>query len=427
MKTSLSFKLAFRFLNSKRYGALAKFISMASTTGIGVGVCALIIGLSAMNGFEYELNNRVLSLIPGAEVSSYDKTGFYNLEGEVKALEKAPNIKAVSPAVSLNGAFSFGANFAPAMVIGIDPVNEKKVISLERFMDCKTDILNHAEAEPLVIIGHGIAKKLNIKKGDELNLSAIDAKTNSDGLGSMVVKTFKVAGFFKTGGQIDNNFAFINIEEAVALSALRAPNTIHVKVSNMLEAREIINTAIATLPEPCDGTTWIDSQGKLYSDINMIRQIMYLAMILVISVACFNIVSNLVMAVSEKRHEIAILMTMGAKKALIIKSFTLMGVLSAIKGCIYGGVAGSLLSLCIPYVTSHFKDWFGIELLNEDIYFINFVPSSLMISDVLIVVGCAVVMSFIASIYPAIKASKIDPAQGLTYKSSFQTQNQKTR
>lgn len=410
MKTSLSFKLAFRFLNSKRYGALAKFISMASTTGIGVGVCALIIGLSAMNGFEYELNNRVLSLIPGAEVSSYDKTGFYNLEGEVKALEKAPNIKAVSPAVSLNGAFSFGANFAPAMVIGIDPVKEKKVISLERFMDCKTDILNHAEAEPLVIIGHGIAKKLNIKKGDGLNLSAIDTKTNSDGLGSMVVKTFKVAGFFKTGGQIDNNFAFINIKEAVALSALRAPNTIHVKVSNMLEAREIINTAIATLPEPCDGTTWIDSQGKLYSDINMIRQIMYLAMILVISVACFNIVSNLVMAVSEKRHEIAILMTMGAKKALIIKSFTLMGVLSAIKGCIYGGVAGSLLSLCIPYVTSHFKDWFGIELLNEDIYFINFVPSSLMISDVLIVVGCAVVMSFIASIYPAIKASKIDPA-----------------
>lgn len=413
MKTSLSFKLAFRFLNSKRYGALAKFISMASTTGIGVGVCALIIGLSAMNGFEYELNNRVLSLIPGAEVSSYDKTGFYNLEGEVKALEKAPNIKAVSPAVSLNGAFSFGANFAPAMVIGIDPVNEKKVISLERFMDCKTDILNHAEAEPLVIIGHGIAKKLNIKKGDELNLSAIDAKTNSDGLGSMVVKTFKVAGFFKTGGQIDNNFAFINIKEAVALSALRAPNTIHVKVSNMLEAREIINTALATLPEPCDVTTWIDSQGKLYSDINMIRQIMYLAMILVISVACFNIVSNLVMAVSEKRHEIAILMTMGAKKALIIKSFTLMGVLSAIKGCIYGGVAGSLLSLCIPYVTSHFKDWFGIELLNEDIYFINFVPSSLMISDVLIVVGCAVVMSFIASIYPAIKAPKIDPAQEL--------------
>ena len=413
MKTSLSLKLAFRFLNSKRYGALAKFISMASTTGIGVGVCALIIGLSAMNGFEYELNNRVLSLIPGAEVSSYDKTGFYNLEGEVKALEKAPNIKAVSPAVSLNGAFSFGANFAPAMVIGIDPVNEKKVISLERFMDCKTDILNHAEAEPLVIIGHGIAKKLNIKKGDELNLSAIDAKTNSDGLGSMVVKTFKVAGFFKTGGQIDNNFAFINIKEAVALSALRAPNTIHVKVSNMLAAREIINTALATLPEPCDGTTWIDSQGKLYSDINMIRQNMYLAMILVISVACFNIVSNLVMAVSEKRHEIAILMTMGAKKALIIKSFTLMGVLSAIKGCIYGGVAGSLLSLCIPYVTSHFKDWFGIELLNEDIYFINFVPSSLMISDVLIVVGCAVVMSFIASIYPAIKASKIDPAQEL--------------
>lgn len=413
MKTSLSFKLAFRFLNSKRYGALAKFISMASTTGIGVGVCALIIGLSAMNGFEYELNNRVLSLIPGAEVSSYDKTGFYNLDGEVKALEKDPEIKAVSPAVSLNGAFSFGANFAPAMVIGIDPVNERRVIDLERFMDCSTEVLTHKDADPLVIIGHGIARKLNIKKGDELNLSAIDTKTNSDGLGSMVIKTFKVAGFFKTGGQIDNNLAFINIKDAVSISGLRAPNTIHIKVSNMLLAKEIMQNALSLLPEPCDATTWIDSQGKLYSDINMIRQIMYLAMILVISVACFNIVSNLVMAVSEKRHEIAILMTMGAKKALIIKSFTLMGILSAVKGCIYGGLTGSVLSLCIPYITSHFKDWFGIELLNEDIYFINFVPSRLMVSDVMIVVGCAVVMSFIASIYPAIKASKIDPAQEL--------------
>ncbi|MDY5722211.1 MAG: FtsX-like permease family protein [Succinivibrio sp.] len=410
MQTKLIFKLAIRFLNSKRYGALAKFISMASTTGIGVGVCALIIGLSAMNGFEYELNNRVLSLIPGGQITSYNKQGFDDIDKALKDVVKAEGVEAAAPVITLNGAFNEGTQFVPAMVLGIDPVKEKVVIALERFMDCKTEALNSNDDNNNVILGYGIAKKLGLKKGSTINLSSVDSSNASSDLGSMVVHPFTVVGFFKTGGQIDHNFAFISLDKAKEISNLQEANTIHLKVSDMLQASDIAYYAVAKLDESAQSSSWIDTQGKLYHDINMIRQIMYLAMVLVIAVACFNIVSNLIMAVSEKRHEIAILMTMGAKRSLIVKAFTTMGVLSALKGCFYGGVAGAIIAQFIPYITANFKNWFGIELLNEDVYFINFVPSRLMLSDVLIVVGCAIVMSFIASIYPAFRASKINPA-----------------
>ncbi len=413
MRTSLSVQLALRFLNSKRYGALAKFISIATTSGICVGVCALILGLSAMNGFEKELNNRVLSLIPAGEIKAYDTDGFHNFEQDIQSIYRSPHITAVSPVITINGAFSAGTQFAPAAVMGIDLEKEAKVISLENFMNCKISVLNQEDDLPAVILGNGIAKKLNLKTGDEINLSSINTEIANNGLGSVTVNTFKIAGFFKTGGQIDSNLAFINIESAKKISGLANPNTFHIGVDRMLEAREIIYEATSYLRDAHEVSVWTDTQGKLYSDIHMVRTIMYIAMILVIAVSCFNIVSNLIMAVSEKRHEIAILMTMGASKGLIVRSFTLMGVFSAIRGCVFGTVLGCTLSYLTPYITSNFKQWFGIELLNEDIYFINYVPSQLQVFDVVIVVFCAILMSFLASVYPAKRASKIQPAQEL--------------
>ena len=413
MRTSLSVQLALRFLNSKRYGALAKFISIATTSGICVGVCALILGLSAMNGFEKELNYRVLSLIPAGEIKAYDTDGFHNVEQDIQNISKTPHITAVSPVITINGAFSSGTQFAPAAVMGIDLEREGKVISLENFMNCKISVLNQEDDLPAVILGNGIAKKLNLKTGDEINLSSINAEIANNGLGTVTVNTFKIAGLFKTGGQIDSNLAFINIESAKKISGLANPNTFHIGVDRMLEAREIIYEATSFLRDAHEVSVWTDTQGKLYSDIHMIRTIMYIAMILVIAVSCFNIVSNLIMAVSEKRHEIAILMTMGASKRLIVRCFTLMGVFSAIRGCVYGTLLGCTLSYFTPYVTSHFKQWFGIELLNEDIYFINYVPSELQLFDVAVVIFCAIMMSFLASVYPAKRTSKMQPAQEL--------------
>jgi lipoprotein-releasing system permease protein len=366
-----------------------------------------------MNGFEKELNYRVLSLIPAGEIKAYDTDGFHNVEQDIQNISKTPHITAVSPVITINGAFSSGTQFAPAAVMGIDLEREGKVISLENFMNCKISVLNQEDDLPAVILGNGIAKKLNLKTGDEINLSSINAEIANNGLGTVTVNTFKIAGLFKTGGQIDSNLAFINIESAKKISGLANPNTFHIGVDRMLEAREIIYEATSFLRDAHEVSVWTDTQGKLYSDIHMIRTIMYIAMILVIAVSCFNIVSNLIMAVSEKRHEIAILMTMGASKRLIVRCFTLMGVFSAIRGCVYGTLLGCTLSYFTPYVTSNFKQWFGIELLNEDIYFINYVPSELQLFDVAVVIFCAIMMSFLASVYPAKRASRIQPAQEL--------------
>ena len=408
---SFSLTLALRFLKSKRFGPLARFISMASTLGICTGVCALIIGLSAMNGFEYELHNRVLSLVPGGEIKTNNYEGFRDLKSVIDTVASTPGVEAVSPVIEINGAFSLGTSFSPALILGIDTLQEKRVIAIDRFMDCHAEILN--TEDNLVILGYAIAKKLHVKKGDSVNLSVISTQMSNDGLSRMTMHPLKVAGFFKTGGNLDGNFAFISLNQALKLSQLKNANAVHIKVKDMLAADAIVSRADSELDENTESSSWLRSQGKLYNDINMIRGIMYIAMILVIAVACFNIVSNLMMAVSEKRHEIAILLTMGANRSLIRKAFTLMGILSALKGAGSGVLAGCIIASVTPYVTSHFKAWFGFDLLNENIYFINYVPSVLDVTDVLIVISCALLMGALASIYPAHKAAKINPANEL--------------
>lgn len=411
MSTAFSFTLALRFLKSKRFGPLARFISIASTAGICTGVAALIVGLSAMNGFEFELKNRVLSLVPAAELSSVSQDGFNDPDAVIRSVKSSKQVLEAAPVIRINGAFSQGTDFAPALVLGIDPQKEKDVIAIERFMDCSAQILN--DAQPSVILGYSIARKLNVNKGDSVNLSVISAVKSNDGLSRMTMHPLKVAGFFKTSGNLDKNFAFISLKTAKELSELKEANCIHVKVSDMLNADRIIQNAALNVGEMHTYASWFKTQGKLYNDINMIRAIMYLAMILVIAVACFNIVSNLMMAVSEKRHEIAILLTMGARRSTIRRAFTLMGILTALKGAVLGVIFGCAIAEFTPLVTANFKAWFGIELLNENVYFINYVPSVLNFTDVVLVVCCALLMGALASIYPAHKASKVNPASEL--------------
>lgn len=406
-------KIAMRFLRSKRYGALARFMSMASTTGIAAGVCALIIGLSAMNGFEYELHNRVLSLIPAATLNSQEDE-FSHLENDLQTLVQTPGIIAAAPTVTLEGVFSKNQSFAPSALIGIDPKLEKNVVNLERFMSCSVDKLNIDDDNFPLIIGNGILKKLNLHIGDLVDLITIDKSSNENPLSRPANATFKIVGVIKTGGQIDSTLAFTHIDKAVSLASLKAPNSIHIKTQNMLNVDESLNLALPKLKDLVTTSTWMKSQGKLYNDIQLIRNIMYLAMILVMAVACFNIISNLIMSVSEKSREIAILLTMGMPRANIIKIFTLMGVLSALRGTIIGLVLGCSLAFFITPITSNFEKYFGFELLNENIYFINFIPSSLSLIDVLLVTICSLVMSLLAALYPAFKASRIDPASELS-------------
>lgn len=407
------YKIGLRFLRSKRYGTLARFMSLASTIGIAVGVCALIVGLSAMNGFETELKNRVLSLIPSAQLKS-EAPYFKDVDNTIKILEESPEILAAAPAFMVEGVLSKAGSFAPVAAIGIVPELETKVVAIERFMNCKASVLNSTDSPAAIILGKGLARKLHLKEGDSVDLIASNGQDAGQLLTKPASATFKVAGIFTTGGQIDSTMAFMHINDAMDIAAIPAPNTIHIRTSDMLNATMQVYEAASRMKERGTIESWMTTQGKLYNDIQMIRGVMYIAMFLVMAVACFNIIANLVMSVSEKSREIAILLTMGARQEQIIKAFTFMGVLCGLRGSTIGLIFGCLISSLLAPVTSHFKDWFGFSLLNEEVYFINFIPSRLALSDCLLVLSCALLMSLLAALYPAVKASKIAPAKELS-------------
>ena len=401
--SKLTFKLALGFLKSQKYGPLARFMSLASTLGISIGVCALILGLSAMNGFERELKNRVLELVPSITLTSYEAEGYKNISNMIASIKKTDHVVAVNESIVLKGSITDSRNFVPAMIIGVNSDEKQRVINFEKFTKQISD--DFFSKSNQIILGNGIAKKLNVKKGDTVKVACIDKADNATELSSFNMQDLTVAGIFKTSGQIDSNFAFVSLDTALEISNREYPNTIHIKTDDMLLVNNVAYDIAREIIEESEITTWLDSQGKLYRDINMIRGIMYLAMILVICVACFNIISNLVMTVNEKKKEIAILMTMGADRKFIIKTFTLMGLLSSFKGCAYGIIAGTVISLLTPYVTENFEKWTSIQLLNEDVYFINFVPTSINITDIVIVGLCALIMGTLAALYPAIKAA----------------------
>ena len=398
----LAFTLGLRFYRSKRYGALARFMSFASITGIAVGVFALIVGLSAMNGFEYELKNRVLSVIPAAEITS-NNPYFVNEKECIDSLLSSSDILAVAPVVRTEAVLNNGGNFAPIALLGVDPKKEAKVIDIERFLSVKLDALNtDSENEYGVILGEECARRLNLLTGDSVKVILSNALKDNNGnpLSRPADAVLKVVGTLKIGGELDASFALISIDSAKSILDIKGPNSFHIKVKDMLNVRDEVLKAAVNFPQSAQLQTWMTTQGKLYHDIQMIRSIM-------------NLVMLLVMAVSEKSREIAVLLTAGATRGLIIRTFTVMGVISGACGTFIGVIVGCILSLTLTPVLSFIESIFNIKLLNPKIYFIDFIPSQLLISDVIMVACCALCMSFIASLYPAVKASKIKPAQEL--------------
>ena len=286
-----------------------------------------------------------------------------------------------------------------------------------------SDQVNSAyDKMPRIIIGSSIAKKLGVGAGDVVTMMVMsnvqqqhdDFKDFESSLKAPNRNKALVIGVIHLGGQLDGSLALMELDELVTISKLGGPNAIHIRTSVLKDTNRIIYDATyGKISENAMLSTWINSQGKLYHDIQMVRQIMFIAMFLVLAVACFNIVSNLMMMTSEKRREIAILLTMGMPRSQIVRTFSLMGIITGFYGTLFGLIPGILLSLSLSPITSSWKEWFGFDLLNEDVYFINFIPSDLSFIDVLIVALASLLMSWLAAIYPAMRASRVQPAQEL--------------
>ncbi len=402
MPDLLTLRMAWRFTRSRRGGTLSHFMSMASAAGIAIGVAALIIGLSAMNGFERELEDRVLSIIPSGTLYSYNQS-FKDPKSDLEILRSVPGIDDVSSGVMLDTVLKAGTSFTPIRLIGVSP-KSKLAHSLSKFIDVPETFFE--ASEPKLIAGSAVAQKLKLKPGSRVSLLLNDDFSSAGA-------SLEIAGFFHAGGQLDSILCFMGIDEATKAAGLMSPNVFMFKTGNLLQAPVITREAAKMLPERVRAESWVDTQGKLYTDIQMIRGIMYLAMILVMAVACFNIVSNLIVAVAEKKHEIAVLKTLGASRSRIVSIFVCSGVMFGLRGSIIGTVFGSVIALLLTPLMQSVENIFGFKFLNPDVYFVDFIPSSLNPYDIILVLITALTMSALASFYPAWKASKVDPAREL--------------
>ena len=410
------FFISWRYQRGKQKNRLVSLISLFSSVGIALGVAVLIIGLSAMNGFERELNQRVLSVVPHAELYSYNGNENVPIQagGRLeKLVSENPNVSAVSPFVSFTGLIENGSQLKIAQVRGVDPKKQDQVSRLSHYIPAEQWQAFHQEGG--LILGAGIAKDLSVEAGDEVTL-LLPQPTEDGKLAQPLRFSLPVTGILKLEGQLDHSYALLPLTKAQELLEYSPQEISGVELS--LKAPFAVNQLalpeLNTFEQPLYLNTWIDKFGYMYNDIQLIRAVMYIAMVLVIGVACFNIISTLIMAVKDKQGDIAIMRTLGANNRFIKQIFLWYGLISGMKGAVIGLILGVLLALNLTAIIKSLEQFFGVKLLSDGIYFIDFLPSELHWQDIVYVLLATLVLSLCASLYPASRAAKLSPAQVLS-------------
>lgn len=410
------FFISWRYQRGKQKNRLVSLISLFSSVGIALGVAVLIIGLSAMNGFERELNQRVLSVVPHAELYSYNGNENVPIQaGErlEKLVSENPNVSAVSPFVSFTGLIENGSQLKIAQVRGVDPKKQDQVSQLSHYIPAEQWQAFHQEGG--LILGAGIAKDLSVEAGDEVTL-LLPQPTEDGKLAQPLRFSLPVTGILKLEGQLDHSYALLPLTKAQELLEYSPQEISGVELSlkSPFAVNQLALPELNTFEQPLYLNTWIDKFGYMYNDIQLIRAVMYIAMVLVIGVACFNIISTLIMAVKDKQGDIAIMRTLGANNRFIKQIFLWYGLISGMKGAVIGLILGVLLALNLTAIIKSLEQFFGVKLLSDGIYFIDFLPSELHWQDIVYVLLATLVLSLCASLYPASRAAKLSPAQVLS-------------
>lgn len=410
------FFISWRYQRGKQKNRLVSLISLFSSIGIALGVAVLIIGLSAMNGFERELNQRVLSVVPHAEVYAHkgDNEGIIQQGNRLEALlGEHPSIKAVSPFVNFTALIENGTKLKIAQVRGVEPQKQQQVSQLAQFVP--SEQWQSFAQEGGLILGAGIARDLDINVGDEVTL-LLPQPTEDGKLAQPLRFSLSVSGILRLDGQLDHSYALLPLVKAQELLELEESQIsgIEMAVVQPFEVRQINFSRLADYPQSLYLQTWIDKFGYMYNDIQLIRTVMYIAMVLVIGVACFNIISTLVMAVKDKQGDIAIQRTLGANDSFIKRIFLWYGLISGMKGALFGVIIGIFFSLNLTAIIKFLENLFEMKVLSGGIYFIDFLPSEIHWLDIVWVLLATMLLSLGASLYPAHRASKLQPAKVLS-------------
>jgi lipoprotein-releasing system permease protein len=405
-----------RYLRAKRKSHFTTFISITSMVGIALGVAVLIVVLSVMNGFGAELRNRILGVASHLQITEGNNT-LSNWQQVSAGIDGTPHVLAAAPFVLGQGMLSYNSAATGTLVRGIVPADEVKVAEFADKM--KVGKLSDLRAgEFNIILGKDLAQSLGLTLGDKVVLMSPSGQATP--VGTMPrMKQFKLVGLFEMGYQnYDSGLALVHMEDAAKLYRMGDKITgLRIKLDDPFLTSEVA-PAIATKLAGQGNyyiSDWVQENPNFFAALKMEKRIMSIIMVLVVAVAAFNIVSTLIMAVIDKRADIAIMRTFGASPRSIMQIFIIQGALIGIIGTLLGVALGLLIALNIGVIVPFIENLFHVQFLAKDVYYISEVPSQVLWSDVTAITLTSIILSLLATLYPSYKASQINPAEALRY------------
>ena len=412
MLDKIPFFIGLRYTRAKRRNHFISFISLTSMIGLTLGVAVLILVLSVMNGFDRELRQRILGMVPHATV--FSQSSFQDWPEVAQELEKDERIIAAVPYVKAQGMFSARGNVRGALVNGVLPEQEGRVSIIDQHMKYgNLDDLRPGEFG--IVLGDLLARFLGVTVGDKVTLMVPEASITPAGVFPRM-KRFTVVGMFSVGADLDGSLAVAHLQDMQTL--MRLGDDIHglrLQLTDLFDARQVVWEQLQDMPRHMRGSDWTRTHGNLFQAIQMEKRMIGLLLTIIIAVAAFNIVSTLVMVVTDKQGDIAILRTLGATPGMIMGIFIVQGVVIGLTGTAIGTGLGVLAALNVSDFVAWVEQLFDIQFLDSNVYFISYLPSELRMDDVWVIVSSALVMSFLSTLYPAWRASRIQPADALRY------------
>ena len=404
-----------RASRSTRRNGFISFISGASMLGIALGVAALIIVLSVMNGFQKDVTGRMLSILAHVEVFAPDDAAIPNLPLTLREVKANPEVIGAAPFVGSQALVARGEVMKGALVRGIDPATEPEVTDVAKELAQKQVLQRLVPGQFGVLLGADLARSLGVIEGDQVTLMVPSGQITPAGVVPRL-KQMTVVGTFSSGHyEYDSTLVMAHIDDAQRLFRLEGPTGIRIKLKDMNEARAVGDQLAQGLSGDLLIRDWTRQNVTWFAAVQLEKRMMFIILTLIVAVAAFNLVSTLVMTVQDKRADIAILRTLGATPTSIMKIFIVQGAMVGVIGTLAGLALGLLVACNVDVIVPFLERLFHASFLPKDIYLINQMPSDPRASDIVPIAVISLLLAFAATIYPSWRASRVNPAEALRY------------
>ena len=408
--------IGWRYTRAGRAGrrnGFISFISLVSVLGISLGVAALIIVLSVMNGFQQEVRDRMLSVIAHVEIFDAARGALPDWRATAEAARANPAVRGAAPFIAAQALVGRGDELRGAIVRGIDPVAEASVTELARN---EQPLLRQLKAgEWNIVLGVELARLLGARIGDKVAIVAPGGQLTPAGV-TPRIKQFTLVGVFNAGHyEYDSSLALIHIDDAARFFQFEGPTGVQLQLANVQDARRVGGELQQSLGLAVDVRDWTRTNRNWFDAVQIEKRLMFIILTLIVAVAAFNLVSTLVMTVTDKRADIAILRTLGASPRSIMGIFIVQGATAGIIGTFTGVALGLLVAFNVDVLVPAIERLLGVAFLPGSIYVISRMPSEPLASDIVPIAVISLVLSFLATLYPSWRASRTNPAEALRY------------